>query len=118
MLLVKARILIAVGIALYFIVVVYLIKKQRLELRYSLIWGILGIIFLFLDIFPNTIKWIAGILGFADPVNALFLICIFLLLVCLISFTGVISRQSRKIHILIQNQSILEKRLRDLEEQD
>ncbi|MGN7456716.1 DUF2304 family protein [Paenibacillus pasadenensis] len=54
-----------------------MIRRYKLELRYSMLWLILGIIFLILALIPSSFSTISKVMGIELPVNALFLITIF-----------------------------------------
>jgi hypothetical protein len=87
--------------------IIYLIRKEVLELKYSLFWIIIGIILLVISIFPGIIEFIARIMGIGLPVNALFLIGILFIIVILITQTVAISKAHVKITRLTQEIGIL-----------
>lgn len=63
-------------ITLLFIVITS--NKVKMNIRYSVVWIIWVFIIIILSIFPTLIDFIASILNIATPVNAMFLIFIFL----------------------------------------
>jgi len=94
---------------------VYYIKKKRLALKYALIWLFAGICMGVLLVFPKTIFVLGKILGVEVPANGLFLCVIFFLVLISLSLTAIVSKQTDKINILIQENAILEKRVREIE---
>lgn len=109
------RISLLAGIALYFILIVYFLKKKALSLKYTLLWFASGFMMLLLVIFPNILYKVADFLGFASPVNALFAVVIFFMLCILMSITSIVSKLNSKNKSVAQQLALLEKRVRELE---
>ena len=55
---IKLQIIIAVIIVIALCIIVNMIRKKRLELRYALAWLTVGVGVLVLDCFPQLIKWL------------------------------------------------------------
>lgn len=109
------RIILLACILFYFIIVVSLLKKQRLVLKYTLLWLAMGICMLILVAFPTTLDFIRRVCGFVDAMNALYVCAFGFVFILLMSLTGIVSKQSDRIRCLIQDNALLEKRLRELE---
>jgi len=109
------RISLLAGIALYFILIVYFLKKKALSLKYTLLWFASGFMMLLLIIFPNILYKVADFLGFVSPVNALFAVVIFFMLCILMSITSIVSKLNSKNKSVAQQLALLEKRVRELE---
>jgi len=109
------RISLLAGIALYFILIVYFLKKKALSLKYTLLWFASGFMILLLVIFPNILYKVADFLGFVSPVNALFAVVIFFMLCILMSITSIVSKLNSKNKSVAQQLALLEKRVRELE---
>ena len=60
------RFVLLIGILLFFVIIVYLLKKNRLALRYTLMWMGMGICMFVLVIFPQLLDLIRKVLGFED----------------------------------------------------
>lgn len=75
-------------------------RKTKMDIRYTIIWIVWALIIIVLSLFPKIIDRIANLLSIATPVNAIFLVFIFLLY--LISFYLFIrvSQQNEKIKTL------------------
>ncbi len=109
--------LILVGVMiLYFVLLITLLKKKRISLKYSLLWIFSGIVLLVLAVFPKLLNVAASLVGIYNPMNALFAVVIFCIILLLISLTSIVSGQSEKNKKIVQELGLLEKRLRDLEE--
>lgn len=85
----------------------YLIKKDKINIKYSLIWIIiLGILLIFLLI-PGLLGYVTKLLGFNLSSNMIFSLLIGSLVVINISTTSIVSSQDKKIRLLIQEVSLL-----------
>ena len=103
----------AVGFLLF---IVYLMKKGKLEVKYSIIWLAFSLCMILFACFPYTVLVLNDIAGVIDPVNFIFFTQIIFILLILLSVSAVISGFSKKIKQLAQSNAILEKRVRELEE--
>ena len=71
---IRTQIIIAIFIIIALYIIVNMIRKRQLELKYALAWLMVGIGILVLDIFPNSMIWLADVLGIAQPINMLFFV--------------------------------------------
>lgn len=110
------RISLIICIILYFILIFYFLKKKSISLKYTLLWLLAGVIFIVLVFFPQILIWLVHLAGIVDNMNGLFIIIIGLQLVLLMSITAIVSKQTERIRTLVQQQAIMEKRIRELEE--
>jgi hypothetical protein len=97
-----------VVIVIMFVFFIILLRKQKLELKYCLIWIVALIGIAVLCIFPPLLDKISYLLGIDTPVNTLFLICIAFLACICISLTVVVSSLSDQLRKLTQNIAIYE----------
>lgn len=104
-----------VGILVYFYILLYLIKKKSLNLKYTLLWIFSGVIILVIAIFPNIMLGLTACLGIVDATNGVFALIIFFILIILMSITAIVSKMKEKNKQLIQQCALLEKRVRELE---
>lgn len=114
----KLRFALIIGVIVYFILLINLLKNNRLNLKYTLLWMFMGIVLFMLAIFPDVILFVTEIVGIIEPTNGLFAILIFCILIILVSITAIVSKLNNKNRTLIQAVAMLEKRLRDLEKKD
>ena len=115
MLPVNLRIVLIVAISCYFILILLFLKRKALELKYTLLWILAGIVMLFFVVFPNLLFNMVNLLGIQTLMNGLYIICIGFIIIILMALTSIVSRQTRKIRELIQENAMLEKRLREVE---
>ena len=107
------RVLIAVLFVVFLVCVLKLVSRDKLLLKYSLLWLLLFAIGLVGALFPEVVYWISGLTGFISPSNFIFLISIVLLLAISLSLSVAVSRATIAIKNLTQRVAILEKELRD-----
>lgn len=107
------RLWLLAGVIVYFGVILVALRKKSLTLKYSLLWMFSALLLLIIVIFPRIINGVTKLLGIASPVNAVFTIVLFLVLMILISLSVIVSKQHARIKKLIQSVALLEKRLRD-----
>ena len=60
-------------------------------------------------------NWLANLMGIASVTNGLFAILVFLILIILMSLTAILSKMKEQNKKLIQECSLMEKRIRELE---
>lgn len=104
-----------VCIIIYFIVVIRLLKKGRLALKYSLLWLLMGTIMAVLVLFPSVLVFLSNLFGIVDTMNGLFTFAIGFIIMLLMALTVIVSKQSNRIKNLVQENALLERRIRELE---
>lgn len=109
------RITLIIAVVCYFVIILLLLKKKALELKYTLLWLFAGIVMGVILIFPEILFAVIHMLGIETYMNGLFALCISFILCILMAVTSIVSRQLKKINRLIQENAILEKRIRELE---
>lgn len=112
------RIAMLLAVVIYFLLVFHLLKKKSLNLKYTLLWMLSGVLMLLLAIFPQILTVFAKLVGIYEPTNALFAMIFFCMIVILMSLTAIVSKLNEKNKRLIQSFALLEKRVRILEGQD
>lgn len=112
---ISPRLVTALCVVLYFVVLIILLKKKRLALKYSLLWIFSGILFFIAVAFPDILVCITSFVGIEVPTNGLFAISILFLILILMSITVIVSETSARIKTLVQKISLMEKRIRELE---
>jgi len=114
---VTLRITLCVAMIIYFVVILYFLKKRMLDLKYTLIWLAAGFVMALMVCFPMLLVWFRGLLGIQSNMNGLFLLAIGFCMLVLMTLTAIVSRASIKIRTLIQEIAMLEKRVRELEKE-
>lgn len=116
MMTVKIQIIIAVIVVLGLCYIVNLIRKDRLELKYSLSWLVIGLVVLVLDCFPVLMNKLADLVGIASPVNLMFFIGFLFSLLIILTLTVALSIAASSVKRLTQKCGLLDKKIKELEE--
>lgn len=111
----KLQLIIALLILTGLGILINLIRKNKLDLKYALSWILLGAGILVFDLFPGLTSLIAALLGVDVPVNALFFLGFCFSLLVIFSLTVAVSRLSRRVTRLTQELALLERRLKEYE---
>ncbi len=109
------RAVLCIAVVCYFIIILYYLKKQMLELKYTLIWLLAGVVMGIMIFFPELLVYFVRALGIESSMNGLYVLAFAFIISILMMLTSIASRQALKIKILIQEISMLERRIRDLE---
>ncbi len=96
---------------LIFLVTLQLLRRGRIPVKFSILWFIVAVILLVVGIFPNFIVLISTRIVFISMSNMLVGILIFLLFAMCIALTVIVSGQATKITLLIQEVSMLKKKI-------
>lgn len=112
------RITLSIAVICYFILILHYLKKQMLELKYTLIWLVAGIVMGIMIFFPELLVAFVRILGIESNMNGLYVLCFAFIIAILMTLTSIVSRQALKIRTLIQEISMLDKRVRELEQKN
>ena len=83
-----------------------LIRRDRLQERYSVIWFVAGLGMLAGAAFPGLLKLVADVMGVRDTNVALFSIVLLLLLGLALNFSVIMSRQAAQITRLAQERAL------------
>jgi hypothetical protein len=98
---------IAAALAILFMVwILDLIRRDRLQERYSVIWFVAGLAMLAGAAFPGLLGSVADLMGVRDTNVALFSIMLLLLLGLALNFSVIMSRQAAQITRLAQERAL------------
>ncbi len=98
----KTQIIIAVIIIAALLIIMNMVKKKALELRYALAWLVVGGCILILDFFPKLIEKLSALMGIYSPINMLFFWGFCFSLGIIFVLTVAVSRLSIRIKELAQ----------------
>jgi len=104
-------IVVKVASILFFIFIINMVRIKKLELKYALTWILTSISFVVMALFPETLYFIAGLMGVELPVNALFMSVIFLLIMIVFTLSLAVSRQALRIKTLVQEIGLIREEL-------
>lgn len=90
-------------------IILYFIKKDKIHIKYAIVWLILFAILFLALLIPGFMGFLTRVLGFQYSSNMVFSLLICVLVIISILLTGIVSSQDKKIRLLIQEISILKK---------
>lgn len=111
----KLQIIAAAIILTGLLIIVNMIRKRRLELKYALAWIAVLALVLIVDLAPAILNVISYFFGIATPVNTLFLLALCFSIILLFILTVAVSRMAERLRSLTQRAALLEERLERLE---
>ncbi|MGT2768410.1 DUF2304 domain-containing protein [Streptococcus ictaluri] len=106
-----ASIFISIIIFTFIALLINLIKKDKLAIRYSLSWFILAFIVLIFSWFPTLLSLVSHLFGIYSPTNMLFFLGFCLSLTIIFSLTNSISIQNHKLKHLTQEIALMKKEI-------
>jgi hypothetical protein len=102
----QTRIVAAVLALVFMLMILELIRRDRLQERYSVIWFVAGLGMLAGAAFPGLLEVFANLMGVRNTNVALFSIVLLLLLGLALNFSVIMSRQAAQITRLAQERAI------------
>lgn len=102
----QTRIVAAVIAVFFMLLILDLIRRDRLQERYSVIWFVAGLGMLVGAAFPGLLELVADLIGVRNTNVALFSIVLLLLLGLALNFSVIMSRQAAQITRLAQERAI------------
>jgi hypothetical protein len=112
----RIQVVAIIGSAVLLLVILELVRRRRLLERYALLWLFSAIVLLGLAIWDGLLSKVAGSIGVATPVNALFFVAFAFVLVLLLHFSIAVSRMADQTKVLAQRLALLEERQRQAED--
>lgn len=97
----------------FLFIVIELVRKNKLQERYSLLWILMSLILIILSSTPSIINTLAQWLDIKNPPSLLFLFGLVYLIIYSLNTTTVVSKQSEKITRLTQEIALLNKKIED-----
>ena len=100
---------------IYIFLILKSIRKKKLQISFSIFWLITGVLLIIALLIPNLVENISRALGFEVPANMVFCLTIFVAFYLIFNLTVAISKENKKNTLLVQEVSILKKRVEALE---
>lgn len=111
------RILLIAVTLIYIALLIRTINKKNLQISFSVFWIISGILLVVALAIPNLIETISHKLGFVAPSNMVFCLTIFVAFYLIFKLTIKLAQENEKTTSLIQEVSVLKKRVKELEDE-
>lgn len=111
----KIQLIIGIVSVLCVLEICNLVRKNKLDLRYGLIWIIVGICIAILDFCPQLLGAITKFMGIELPINMLFFLGFCFSLIIIFGLTKTISDLVHKVKRLTQEMAMIQRRIEELE---
>lgn len=98
----RFRVILAVFLIIGLAVVINMIRKRQLELKYAISWLLLPIILFLIIIIPGCLEKLASLLGIYNVVNMVFFLGFVVSIIVIFTLTIALSRQGNRIRKLTQ----------------
>ena len=100
---------------LFFILVIELIRRNKLKEKYAILWLFSSVVLLVFSSSVRLLNKTSKLLGVDYPPSFLFLIAFVFLLFIVFHFSTVISKETERSKILAQKIGLLENKIKELE---
>ena len=110
------RIVLICALLVYFAIVLVFLKNKTLELRYTLLWLAAGGVLIILVLWPQLLSVCVNLIGIQSNMNGLFIMTFAFVIVIMMSLTSIVSKQTNKIKVLVQEMAIMDKKIRELQD--
>lgn len=102
----QTRIIAAILALAFMLLILDLIRRDKLQERYSVVWFVAGLGMLIGAAFPGLLSVVADVMGVRDTNVALFSIVLLLLIGLALNFSVIMSRQAAQITRLAQERAL------------
>lgn len=113
---IRLQIMVGVMLVVSLLIIGNMVRRKKLELKYALVWFLVGIVVLVFDIFPQLLNWITRLMGIGLAVNMLFFMGFVFSLMIIFGLTVTVSRLSERVKRLSQEIALLEERMPEQKE--
>ena len=111
------RAVLLAGTVFYLLLILFLLKKGKLNVQYSIIWLGSAFVMIVFAAFPYVVAVLRYWLRIETAANFVFILLFAFVLLLLLSLSTIVTGFAARIRRLVQTQALLEKRVRDLEAQ-
>ena len=96
------RVCLIIGSLVTAIYVLMRVRRAKVQIEDTIFWLLFSVVLLVLAIFPGIAYWAANLLGFMSPINFVYIVIIFLLLVKQFFMSIRLSQLDSKVRILTE----------------
>ena len=96
------RVILILFSVLTMLFIVKRIRQSKLQIEYALFWIGFSIFLIIISVFPQIVYWFTDLIGIQSPVNFVFLVIIFILIMKNFMMTIELSQLENKIKELLQ----------------
>ena len=104
----RLQVFIIIALIICLVIIINMVKKRALELKYVLAWIICDLVLVLLTLFPDLIGKLARFLGIFSPMNMVFFLGFLFSLIIIFSLTVALSRVTSRVRKLAQQIALYE----------
>ena len=112
------KIVLVLAVFIYIMFILAAVKKKKMRINYLIVWMFIGLSLVIALLLPNFISFLSKLTGFELVINMIFSGAIFVILLLIFDLTKQIALEQNKNVTLIQEISLLKKRVEELEKKD
>lgn len=113
---IRLQVILICALLVILVLLINAVKKNKLDIKYSLVWLFLAVALIVLTVFKNLLVILSDMLGIASPVNMLFLCGFVFSLLIIYTLTVALSKLSYRVRKLAQEIALLHNQLEQLSE--
>ena len=108
---IRLQIFVALSIFLMAAAIIRMVSKKKIDLPYAIGWLLLLLLGLFIDIFPGILYRLSAFIGVRLPVNMIFMVSLFMLIMAAYLLTAAVSRNVERTKRLTQEIALLQREI-------
>ena len=112
------KIVLILVLLIYIFSILKAVKRKNMRIGYLIFWSIIGILLIVALCIPGLVENFSKMIGFEMPINMIFSVAIFIILYLIFNLTMKLSKEYQNNVLLIQEISLLKKRVEKLEKKD
>lgn len=112
---IRTQIIVVAVTLIAIFLIVNKVRRKEIELKYSLLWILLGAGVILFACIPQLTSWLAGLMGIGQPINMLFFIGFCFAILIIFSLSVAISKLSTKVKKMAQEIALLEEKMKEIE---
>lgn len=112
---IRTQIIVVAVTLIAIFLIVNKVRRKEIELKYSLLWILLGAGVILFACIPQLTSWMAGLMGIGQPINMLFFIGFCFAILIIFSLSVAISKLSTKVKKMAQEIALLEEKMKEIE---
>ena len=105
------RALLSLGSVCTLVFILKRVRHAKMQIEDTIFWIFFSALLLFISIFPGLLYWASDLLGFVSPINLVYLLIIFVLLMHQFSLTERVSQMDVKLRTLAQRVALNQEKL-------
>jgi hypothetical protein len=96
--------------------ILYMVRKNTLSLRYSILWLLIDLFIIISAIFPQVYDIVTPLVGFSSPVNFTLALFIVMLLGITLQLSWELTKSEKQVDTLAQELALTNERVSELEQ--